>query len=157
MSNACGPDKVTVVSLMFTEAVLKMLCWFFCAGSHNSQVQLWKCAHKYHGLEPLFSIPVVSSSLLWKGHICISCTCSYHFQHTSGSLKICHIISPSASTLSLVLSTVLSFQALVSSWWPELDRSTGNWTVTHVYCFHQHITIHTGLCSMNEVSTRCQC
>uniref|UniRef100_A0A3B4WDV4 U3 small nucleolar RNA-interacting protein 2 n=1 Tax=Seriola lalandi dorsalis TaxID=1841481 RepID=A0A3B4WDV4_SERLL len=28
------------------------------SGSHNSQVQLWKCGQNYRGLEPLFSIPV---------------------------------------------------------------------------------------------------
>uniref|UniRef100_A0A7N9AMK5 U3 small nucleolar RNA-interacting protein 2 n=1 Tax=Mastacembelus armatus TaxID=205130 RepID=A0A7N9AMK5_9TELE len=28
------------------------------SGSHNSQVQLWKCSQNYRGLEPLFSVPV---------------------------------------------------------------------------------------------------
>ncbi|KAM3620902.1 uncharacterized protein V6R79_003517 [Siganus canaliculatus] len=28
------------------------------SGSHNSYVQLWKCAQNYRGLEPLFSVPV---------------------------------------------------------------------------------------------------
>ncbi|KAM6980715.1 U3 small nucleolar RNA-interacting protein 2 [Aplochiton taeniatus] len=28
------------------------------SGSHNSQVQLWKCAQGYRGLQPLFSVPV---------------------------------------------------------------------------------------------------
>ncbi|XP_042337147.1 U3 small nucleolar RNA-interacting protein 2-like isoform X2 [Plectropomus leopardus] len=28
------------------------------SGSHNSQVQLWKCGPNYRGLEPLFSVPV---------------------------------------------------------------------------------------------------
>ncbi|XP_034022254.1 U3 small nucleolar RNA-interacting protein 2 [Thalassophryne amazonica] len=28
------------------------------SGSHNSQVQLWRCGHNYRGLEPLFSLPV---------------------------------------------------------------------------------------------------
>lgn len=29
-------------------------------GSHNSQVQVWKCQLNYRGLEPLFSVPLVS-------------------------------------------------------------------------------------------------
>uniref|UniRef100_A0A665TIU2 U3 small nucleolar RNA-interacting protein 2 n=1 Tax=Echeneis naucrates TaxID=173247 RepID=A0A665TIU2_ECHNA len=28
------------------------------SGSHNSQVQLWKCTQNYRGLEPLFNVPV---------------------------------------------------------------------------------------------------
>uniref|UniRef100_A0A8C9YXX7 U3 small nucleolar RNA-interacting protein 2 n=1 Tax=Sander lucioperca TaxID=283035 RepID=A0A8C9YXX7_SANLU len=28
------------------------------SGSHNSQVQLWKCGQNYRGLQPLFSVPV---------------------------------------------------------------------------------------------------
>lgn len=31
----------------------------FAAGSHNSQVQIWKCGHNYRGLESLFTVPVV--------------------------------------------------------------------------------------------------
>lgn len=28
------------------------------SGSHNSEVQVWKCGHNYRGLEPLFTVPV---------------------------------------------------------------------------------------------------
>ncbi|XP_029006001.1 U3 small nucleolar RNA-interacting protein 2 isoform X2 [Betta splendens] len=28
------------------------------SGSHNSNIQLWKCGHNYRSLEPLFSVPV---------------------------------------------------------------------------------------------------
>uniref|UniRef100_UPI0037E85C91 U3 small nucleolar RNA-interacting protein 2 isoform X2 n=1 Tax=Semicossyphus pulcher TaxID=241346 RepID=UPI0037E85C91 len=36
------------------------------SGSHNSQVQLWKCGHNYRGLEPLFSVPVLLQTALSK-------------------------------------------------------------------------------------------
>uniref|UniRef100_A0A8C1W3X0 U3 small nucleolar RNA-interacting protein 2 n=1 Tax=Cyprinus carpio TaxID=7962 RepID=A0A8C1W3X0_CYPCA len=32
------------------------------SGSHNSAVQLWKCGQGFRGLEPLFSVPMVSST-----------------------------------------------------------------------------------------------
>uniref|UniRef100_A0A665TQ70 U3 small nucleolar RNA-interacting protein 2 n=1 Tax=Echeneis naucrates TaxID=173247 RepID=A0A665TQ70_ECHNA len=39
-------------------AFLSMHNCFFNIGSHNSQVQLWKCTQNYRGLEPLFNVPV---------------------------------------------------------------------------------------------------
>lgn len=36
----------------------------FFTGSHNSQVQLWKCGQNYRALEPLFNVTVVGSYYL---------------------------------------------------------------------------------------------
>lgn len=42
---------------------LTLVLSFSSAGSHNSMLQLWKCQLNYRGLEPLFSVSLVSRSL----------------------------------------------------------------------------------------------
>lgn len=58
-----------VVAIMCIQGVLKisvvirsdLFSVLFFTGSHNSQVQLWKCGQNYRALEPLFNVTVVGS------------------------------------------------------------------------------------------------